>query len=542
MKPKPVLRSWSRPGAALRRCGWLAALLAALALSACGHANRGTSIQSGNAELVILASNGLKDLEFLKGPMEAAAGRPIRFQYAGTLELVDRLRESGAVDTDFAWPASGFFVRINVPQKILAEAEIARSPVVLGLKRARAHDLGWDRQAPSWDEIAQTVRRENLSLGMTNPIASDLGLAALLAATVATTRGAALEAAGMDLAKLKSLYSGSALIGGSAGWLSDSYLRQEQRLDGMINYESHVMALNAANSLVAPLAVIGPRDGTVFADWPLMLVNPARRAEYDRVVAYLRSPQVQQQIVARSWRRPVIGGVKLPPQFAGKPPRAVTEEPRAAFVDAMLGTYQSQLRVPSHSYFVLDISGSMAEEHRMDELKSALMVLAGSDHNSLSGHYAAFQPRERTALTTFNSAVVGHLDVDFGNPAGYTQALGRFRDFVDALQPRGGTAIYDAVRATYEQALQDRKQWPDYYRSIVLMTDGQSSSGASFEAFRDWYQALPESAHDIPVFTIRFGEADAAEMNALAELTGGRVFDAKEAGLIPVFKEIRGYQ
>jgi Ca-activated chloride channel family protein len=518
------------------------AVLAALLLAACGHSNRGTSIQHSNSELVILASNGLKDLEFLKGPMEAAAGMPIRFEYAGTLELVDRLRDSGAVDTDFAWPASGFFVQISVPQRILATAEIARSPVVLGLKRPRAEALGWARQPPTWDEIALAVKRENLSLGMTNPIASDLGLAALLAAAAATTRGAALTAADLDIVKLKSLYSGSALIGGSAGWLSDSYIRQEQRLDGMINYESQVLSLDAANSLTVPLAVITPRDGTVFADWPLMLVNPARRAEYGRVVAYLRSRQAQELIVSHSWRRPVLEGVRLPAGFAGRAPRTVTEEPPPEFVDALLGIYQGQLRVPAQSYFVLDVSGSMAEEHRMDELKSALMVLGGSEHDSLSGRFARFQPRERTSLTTFNSAIVGHLDVDFGTPAAYGPALAKFGDFVAALEPRGGTAIYDAVRASYEQALRDRKQAPGYYRSIVLMTDGQSSSGASFDEFRDWYLSLPDTAHDIPVFTIRFGEADDTEMHALADLTGGRVFDAKATGLIAVFKEIRGYE
>lgn len=178
----------------------------------------------------------------------------------------------------------------------------------------------------------------------------------------------------------------------------------------------------------------------------------------------------------------------------------------------------------------------------MDELKSALMVLAGADQGSLSGRYARFQPRERASLTTFNSGIAGHLDLDFGKPADPAAALAKFDDFVTALQPRGGTAIYDAVRSAYEQALGDRRQWPDYHRSIVLMTDGQSSSGASLDAFRDWYQSLPDSAHDIPIFIIRFGEADASEMEALAELSGGRVFDARDSSLGVVFKQVRGFQ
>jgi Ca-activated chloride channel homolog len=39
-----------------------------------------------------------------------------------------------------------------------------------------------------------------------------------------------------------------------------------------------------------------------------------------------------------------------------------------------------------------------------------------------------------------------------------------------------------------------------------------------------------------------FGDADMDEMKSLADLTGGRVFDATSSSLSAVFKEIRGYQ
>ena len=45
----------------------------------------------------------------------------------------------------------------------------------------------------------------------------------------------------------------------------------------------------------------------------------------------------------------------------------------------------------------------------------------------------------------------------------------------------------------------------------------------------------------IPVYAILFGEASADEMGRLAELTGGRVFDAVGGDLTSAFKEIRGY-
>src|SRR6516225_9794802 len=136
--------------------GLLALLcVAAGLLAGCGKTAppRGGGVPGGD-ELVILASNGLKDLEFLQKPMEAAVGRRIRFDYAGTVELADRLRNSGATAADFAWPASGFYLHLNVPQRIYGSEKIMQSPVVFALKKPRAEDLGWDKHAPSWDEIA----------------------------------------------------------------------------------------------------------------------------------------------------------------------------------------------------------------------------------------------------------------------------------------------------------------------------------------------------------------------------------------------------
>ncbi len=526
----------------LNACVALALCAVLVGLAGCGNSSSPRGGTQNGDELVIMASNGLKDLEFLQKPMEAAVGHKLRFDYVGTVEMADRLRNSGASAADFAWPASGFYLRLNAAPKIVASEKIMLSPVVFALKKPRAEDLGWDEKPPTWDEIAHVVGRDNLALGMTSPIVSDLGLAALFSAGLATANTAPVEVDNLNLPELKQLYSGTRLIGGSAHWLADAYVKQENRLDGMINYESIVLSLDAGTQLGTPLTVIHPRDGSVMADYPLMLINPARRIEYTKLLAFLRSPAVQQQIVDRTWRRPVLAGTRLPKELEAKLPRSLAEPARPGFVDAVLDIYQTQMRIPGHSYFVLDVSGSMAQEHRMDELKAALRLLSGSDQTSLAGRYARFLPREKADLTTFDSHIVDHLSVDFASPDGYDKTRARFEDFVDALEPKGGTAIYDALQATYQQALKDRKQQPNYYPSIVLMTDGESSSGSNFEAFRDWYQALPDTAQDIPVYTIMFGDADSEEMKSLAELTGGRVFDATSSSLSAVFKEIRGYQ
>ncbi|MDB5973248.1 MAG: hypothetical protein JWR07_8, partial [Nevskia sp.] len=146
--PSPFRRFFSWPTQSGRGPAWLglACCIILAVFGSCGRTapSRGGGAQSGD-ELVIMASNGLQDLGFLQKPMEAAVGHKIRFDYVGTVEMADRLRNSGASAADFAWPASGFYVHLNASAKIAASEKIMLSPVVFALKKPRAEDLGWDK-------------------------------------------------------------------------------------------------------------------------------------------------------------------------------------------------------------------------------------------------------------------------------------------------------------------------------------------------------------------------------------------------------------
>jgi Ca-activated chloride channel family protein len=74
------------------------------------------------------------------------------------------------------------------------------------------------------------------------------------------------------------------------------------------------------------------------------------------------------------------------------------------------------------------------------------------------------------------------------------------------------------------------------------MTDGENNSGIAASEFIDRMKNRPSSEQDIRIFTIRFGEADPTELQQIADITGGKVFDGRSGALGQVFKEIRGYQ
>lgn len=520
------------------RRGWaliLALLAASLLLDACGL-GRG-------APLHILAGSELKDLQFLQPRMEKAVGRRLVFDYVGTLDMIDRLGAAPNTQYALAWAASNKYLSLALPGRAKAADKTMLSPVVLGVKRSTAQALGWDRQAPTWATIAAAVKAGKFAFAMTNPTASNSGFSAVVGVAAAFAgKGDGLQAADIDADRLREFFAGVKLTSGSSGWLADAYVREQARLDGLVNYESVILSLNQGGGLREPLVPVYPQEGIITADYPLMLLDDSQRAAYERLLAFVRRPEIQHEIMAQTFRRPVSPAVPPLPVFGSALLVELPFPGQRSVVDAILDAYLNDVRVPAHSYFLLDISGSMANGRRIDDLKAALAVLGGADTTTVSGRYARFQQREQVDLLAFDNAVEQEQHLDFAARPEIPANLQTYRGFVGNLQPSGGTAIYDTLRTAYMRALQDRRHAADYYYTIVLMTDGQNTAGTSFEDFQRWYRAQPAEIREIRVFPILFGEGDSDELQALAELTGGKLFNARQASLAAVFKEIRGYQ
>jgi len=102
----------------------------------------------------------------------------------------------------------------------------------------------------------------------------------------------------------------------------------------------------------------------------------------------------------------------------------------------------------------------------------------------------------------------------------------------------GDTATFEAVI----NALDEVDTTNGDIGTVVLMTDGEVTRGRTFAQFKNDYEQLPPEKQEIPVFVILYGEANIQEMQELAELTGGKTFDALNGDLAAAFEEIRAYQ
>ena len=519
--------------------GAVGALLAAV-LTGCVGAS--TSTPEATNTIHVLAGSELKDLAPLMPDIEKATGVHLAMTYTGTLDGAERI-VSGA-NADLAWYASSKYLNLlqGSNRKVLAQQPIMLSPVILGVKDSTARSLGWaNNSSVTWRDIAVAAKNGQFHFAMTDPSASNTGFAALVGvASAFAASGNALTVADIKSQQLKDFFSGQTLTAGSSGFLSDSYIRSQDSLDGIINYESILLSLNADGKLHQKLDLIYPKEGIVTADYPLMLLSSGKRDAYDKLVAYLRSADVQRRIMTTTSRRPALPEVSPDSRF---PSQLLVELPFPSSLDvinSLLLAYLNDIRQPSHPVFVLDLSGSM-EGGRLNGLKQALTNLTGLD-TTVTGQFARFRAREQITIVTFSSAVQDKRTFTINDPDPRGPDMTALRDYVNGLRAGGGTAIYDALEEAYITAGAAKAQDPNRFYSIVLMTDGENNSGRSGNTFLRDYQQLAAGTRAIKTFTVLFGEANPQELQRIASVSGGTVFDSRTAPLSQVFKEIRGYQ
>lgn len=520
-----------------RLAGWAAALLLGLVLAACGKAPE-TGAAPGTAQagaFTVLAGSELKDVAPALEQAAREAGVPLQLSYAGTLDMVERINAGEQYDAIL--PPNGAYPALALATRPLAREKLFYSRVALGVKRPVLQKLGWDRAAPTWADIARAAAQGRLRYGMTNPASSNTGMSALFAvASAVAGKTEDLEAGEVKARVLKDFLSGQKLTAGSSGWLAEAFERDPGAVDALVNYEAVILRLNEKLPEADRLALVYPRDGVISADYPLMLLNAGRRADYDRLVAQFKAAAFQGEPLRQAQLRPSSPEAQASPALPATPVVELSFPNRLEVIDAVLSAYQSELRRPSTSIFVLDVSGSM-QGQRLAQMKEALKILSGADASAASQRYAAFQARERVLLIPFSTQVGEPVRVQFA--AGDPQAgQARVRSYAERLAADGGTAIYDALTLAQQQARDELRADPERFVSIVLLTDGANTAGRDFAAFEREQRGAPL----VRVFPIIFGEAQSGEMQALAQMTGGRAFDARRTALPLVFKEIRGYQ
>lgn len=519
------------------RCGaaTLLALVSGLVLAACGQPTEAPNT------LHVLAGSELKDVAAMAPDILAKTGITLKFDYVGTLTGAEKIASGDIGDHQLAWFSSTNYLSLlpGGKGKLGVSTRIMLSPVVLGVKHSVAQSLGWaGNPSVTWRDIADAAAAGRFRFGMTNPSASNSGFSALVGvATALSGSSGALTTSDINATELTGFFKGLQLTAGSSGFLADSFTRDQSRVDGIINYESVLLSLNAGGTLSEPFDLVYPKDGIITADYPLVLLDSSKRDLYDKLVRYLTSSSEQRQLMGQTARRPVTPGIPLQARF---PTAVLIELPFPGsldVVDTLIEQYLDHFTKPSHTIYVLDLSGSM-QGSRLDQLKQAFGFLTDPNAQGVQ-RFARFRSREDVTIITFSQSVIDQRNFTVQDATQANQ-LAPIRDYINAQHTYGGTAIYDAMDQAYRTADQVRAQKPDYFVSVVLMTDGENNQGENADSFLQHVQRLQH--HDVPAFPILFGEGDVQQLTQIAKATGGQLFNSKQASLASTFEEIRGYQ
>lgn len=472
-----------------------------------------------------------------------------RFEYQGSLDIGLAL-DQNPLPFDAVWPANAIWIELFDRDKRVRDlTPIARSPVILGLRRSKAEELGWVGRPVSTADIVAAVKARRLTYLASSATQSNSGAGAYLA-MLSAALGSPDAITLNDLNKpgvqktVRSLLSGTSRTAGSSAWLADLYLKsvdEGRAYDGMWNYEAVLSETNATlKSRGAELLyAVYPSDGVAAANSPLGLVERGNgseesgrrtRAFFEALQKYLLSAEVQAKLVALG-RRPAMGeaaGTAAQPDWNFDPGRLVPliRMPEPAVVRAALQLYQDTLRRPSLTAYCLDFSGSMQGAGE-DALKAAMRFVLS--HEEASRLFVQNGAGDRIILIPFDGSVRGTTSLS-GAPADARALI----DAVDKNKAGGGTNIYSCASEAL-RAIRATPQAENYLAAIVVMTDGRSENHA-----QSFLEEWRKSGGDVPIFGITFGDADKSQLDALAEATRARVFDGRSS-LTEAFRTVRGY-
>lgn len=503
--------------------------------------------------LRILGSTDLKDMEEVMAEASRATNVKVEISYVGS-PVGAQMVAAGQTDGKFdaLWFASNAYLPLQpgAIDKVATSTKIMTSPVSFGLDTDVAKRLGWDRKSPTWAEIARAASAKKFTFGMSDPSVSNAAFSSLANVTAGLSGGGeVLKASQVDAVapQLRRFFAAQKMTAESASDLADKFLAQAGKPgnpDGIVNYESKLIALNASGKLAKPLTVVIPADGVISADFPFALLNGANpdiKSAYAVLLDWLRSPAGQQLIMDKTNRRPAAPGVKPDPKFGD---RVLVELPfpgQRAVLDRLLTSYLNSIRRATQSIYVLDLSGSMKGE-RIQALRRALISLAGGTRSISSSGYAVFRQRERVTIIGYSSRVRSPkvFTISAKNP---DKDLAQIRAAARKLDTdNGNTATFSALREAYRLADRQIASNPGALTSVVLMTDGETNRGIKFGEFSAFYRKLPQVTQTVPTFAVKVGPADAKTLGQVAGRTGGRVFTATGVRLTKPFREIRAYQ
>ncbi len=503
--------------------------------------NNGDFFEFNSSDTIkLIASQENKELvENMLIPYADSKGYNIDVDYAGTLEIIQRLNEGEKYDA--VWLSNSIWGYMLNDSIKLTESKFTNiSPIVFGIKRSKAEELGFIDKTVQTQDIVNAISEGKLKFSMSNPSSTNSGASAYLG-MLSTLAGnpEVLTKEKIDnndvKENLKSFFTGLERSSGSEDFLEEMFLKGDY--ESVFTYESSIININKKLEKQGKeiLYAVYPVDGVSIADSPFAYIDnkdDTKKQIFKELQGYILSNEGQ-DFLLKCGKRTWYGGINsevdkgtFNPNWGIDTSKYITpiKYPSTEVIRIALNMYQTELRKPIHIAFCLDYSGSMTGQGIKD-LKAAMDYILT---DKASKDLIQFSEKDKIDIIPFNTNVGNSWYTSNGTKTS------EILDNINKYEPSGMTAIYPAASKALD-ILKD-EDGDKYNLSVVLMTDGIGNIGNYISLEREYKKINKQ----IPIYSITFGEADEDQLEEIALLTNGKIFDGRY-DLIKAFKEVRGY-
>lgn len=477
-----------------------------------------------------------------------------------------RVTSSGEAETKIArraiqpvlWsPASSLWGRLLnyegdpswVPSR---NPSLIRTPLVIAMWEPLARALGWPRRQIGFRDVLALATSPRgwaaygrpefgaFKLAHTNPDFSTSGLSAVAAEYYAVTgkrQGLTVAdveepAARRDIRKIE---RSIVHYGDTTLFFADQLNKYGPGYASAVAMEEVTLIDFNEDRRGPKLVAVYPSGGTFYSDDPMITLNAPwvtrrQRAGAEVFTRWLKA-NLTPQLAARYGFRPADLQAKVSSPIDAAhgadpaEPRRVLSLPDPEVLARVRGAWRED-RKPANVVVVVDTSGSMSEERKMEQAMAGIRVF-----------FSQLSARDRVGLVRFSDrpSTLAAL-----RRFGLTHRVLERR--VSQLFPSGNTALYDATGqgVGMVRALRD----PTRINAVVVLSDGEDNASSTGKTALLDSLRLQSQAEELAVrvFTIAYGrQADRATLEEIADSSGGKAFAGDQSQAGAVFNRISSF-
>ena len=454
------------------------------------------------------------------------------------------------------------------------------TPLVIAMPQPMAQAIGYPGKAIGWSDILTLAKDQSgwtsfghpewgpFKLGKTNPGFSTSGLNELVAqadAAAGKTSGLSLE--DLDRPDVEAFAEGveSAVVhyGDTTLTFLNNMYKADQRgtalsyVSAVAVEEKSVIDYNQGNpdgilspgevprAPRIPLVAIYPKEGTLFSDSPMFVLDAPWVSQPQKDGAklfetFVQRPDNQKQVLQYHFRpgNPAVAVADPITKANGvdpDQPQTLLEVPAPEVVGKLLDKWKEQ-RKKAKVTLVLDVSGSMGDpadpndESIGSKLDLAKQAVTDSLDQLSDDDQVAFDIFSTDLGDQGNQQLLQLLP--FGRVGDVREKL---RTFVQGLFPENATPLYDVTQQAYQAAIDAYD--PSRINAVVLLTDGKNDDGNTDDDQQQLQRLISslrsgnegQASKPVRVFTIGYGkDADANVLKSIAEAATSGYYPATD--------------